>query len=111
MQLPAPIIGLVLAYEGSIVRAYAKALVRRVTVRSYQRILGRRFRFYMLDRFCLAHLVRLIHTAFHSIQRYHGVLSTRVYRKCLIPWLPMINRLSIRTEVHNTLVNLVQLPD
>ena len=58
-HLPDSVLSIVLVYEGSIVKAYLIALLRRLSVRSYQRILSRHFHFYGLDHFCFQHLIRL----------------------------------------------------
>ena len=94
--LPPALLRLVLVYEGGILKAYAIALIRRLSVRSYQSILSRNFRFYGLEHYCFPHLVRLLQTEVFSVQRFRGVTTKRVYRKSIIPWMPWIHTLQMR---------------
>ena len=103
IPLPAPVIRLVTAYEGSALHSYMICIVRRVTVRSYQAILSRNFRFYMLPTYSHGKLARMIHTALYSIQRFNGSQATRVYRRAMIPWLPFVDRFEMRKTLHDQL--------
>ena len=105
--LPGPIVSLVLLYEGSIVKAYLICILRRLTVRSYQSLLTREFKFSNLRYYCLSHLAQLVHTEMYTVQRFTGHESTRVYRKCLKVWLPMIHRLQMRKALHNVAVAVI----
>ena len=106
-HLPDALLSIVLVYEGSVVKAYLIAILRRLSVRSYQRILSRHFHFYGLDRFCFHHLIRLLQTELFSIQRFQGVVTQRVYRKSIIPWLPLIHRLKMRNTLHNMVMHML----
>ena len=105
--LPGPILSLVLLYEGSIVKSYLICILRRLTVRSYQSLLTREFKFSSLRYYCLSHLAQLVHTEMYTVQRFTGHESTRVYRKCLKVWLPMIHRLKMRKALHNVAVAVI----
>ena len=110
--LPGPILSLVLLYEGSIVKSYLICILRRLTVRSYQSLLTREFKFSSLRYYCLSHLAQLVHTEMYTVQRFTGQESTRVYRKCLTVWLPTIHRLKMRNALHNLAVAVIyDLPD
>ena len=102
-HLPDPLLRIVLLYEGSVIKSYLIALIRRLSVRSYQRI----FHFYGLDRYCFDHLIRLLQTELFSIQRFQGVVTSRVYRKSIIPWLPLIHRLKMRNTLHNMVMHML----
>ena len=56
---------------------------------------------------CLSHLAQLVHTEMYTVQRFTGHESTRVYRKCLKVWLPMIHRFKMRKALHNVAVALI----
>ena len=107
--LPPALLRLVLVYEGGILKAYAIALIRRLSVRSYQSILSRTFRFYGLERYCFAHLIRLMQTEVFSVQRFRGVTTNRVYRKSIIPWMPWIHTLQMRNCIHDMLMRMLYL--
>ena len=106
-HLPDALLSIVLVYEGSVVKAYLIAILRRLSVRSYQRILSRHFHFYGLDHFCFHHLIRLLQTELFSIQRFQGVVTKRVYRKSILPWLPLIHRLKMRNVLHNMVMHML----
>jgi hypothetical protein len=106
-QFPACVMRLLTAYEGSALHSYMICMVRRVTVRSYQAILSRNFRFYMLPTYSYAQLVKLLHTALYSIQRFNGSQATRVYRRQIIPWLPFIDQFEMRKMLHTQLRQLL----
>ena len=106
-RLPDALLSIVLVYEGSVVKSYLIAILRRLSVRSYQRILSRHFHFYGLDHFCFKHLIRLLQTELFSIQRFQGVVTQRVYRKNLLPWLPLIHRLKMRNVLHNMVLQML----
>ena len=105
--LPGPIISLVLLYEGSIVKSYLICILRRLTVRSYQSLLTREFKFCNLRYYCLSHLAQLVHTEMYTVQRFSGHESTRVYRKCLKVWLPLIHRFKMRKALHNVAITVI----
>ena len=109
-RLPPPLLRLVLVYEGGILKAYAIALIRRLSVRSYQSMLTRHFNFYGLDRYCMPHLIRLMQTEVFCLERFHGVNATiRVYRKSILPWLPWIHTLQMRTCIHNMVMRMLYM--
>jgi len=105
--LPGPILSLVLLYEGSIVKSYLICILRRLTVRSYQSLLTRDFKFSNLRYYCVSHLAQLVHTEMYTVQRFTGHESSRVYRKCLKVWLPMIHRFKMRQALHNVAVAVI----
>ncbi len=98
--LPDDLLRIVLLYEGSILKAYIIALIRRLSVRTYQGILSRHFHFYGLERYCVPHLIRLVQTEVLCVQRFAGESTTRVFRKTVQPWLPWIHRLKLRRVLH-----------
>ena len=105
-RLPPALLRLV----GGILKAYAIALIRRLSVRSYQRILTRHFKFYGLERYCMQHLLRLMQTEVFCVERFLGVNATnRVYRKSIIPWLPWIHTLQMRTCIHKMLMRMLYI--
>ena len=105
--LPGPIISLVLLYEGSIVKSYLICILRRLTVRSYQSLLSREFKFSNLRYYCMSHLAQLVHTEMYTVHRFTGHESTRVYRKCLKVWLPLIHRFKMRKALHNLAIHVI----
>ena len=105
--LPAPIVSLVLLYEGSVVKSYLICILRRLTVRSYQSLLSREFKFSNLQYYCMSHLAQLVHTEMYTVQRFSYHESTRVYRKCLKVWLPLIHRLKMRKALHNLTIKVI----
>ena len=106
-RLPAPIVSLVLLYEGSIVKSYLICILRRLNVRSYQALLTRDFKFNSLNYYCLSHLAQLVHTEMYTVSRFSGHESTRVYRKCLKVWLPLIHHFKMRNALHNIAVQVI----
>ena len=109
-RLPAPIVSLVLLYEGSIVKAYLICILRRLNVRSYQALLTRDFKFSNLRYYCMSHLAQLVHTEMYTVHRYQGYPShesQRVYRKCLKVWLPLIHHFKMRKALHNVTVQVI----
>ena len=105
--LPDPIIRLVLLYEGSVVKAYLICLLRRLNVRCYQRVFSRDFNFYNLKHYCISHLAHLVHTEVFCINRMHGEVTKRVYRKALAPWFPLIKKLKMAKPVHTLAMKIV----
>jgi hypothetical protein len=105
--LPHDLMRLVATYEGGALKAYFICIIRRVTVRSYQTILSRNFKFCHLPRFPMVYLTQLVHTALYSIQRYYGVVPARVYRKELAPWMQFIDTFKMRKALHDDLIRIV----
>ena len=106
-RLPDPIVGIILLYEGSIVKSYLICLLRRLTVRSYQSLLTREFTFSNLPYYSVSHLAQLVHTEMYTVQRFTGHETTRVYRKCLKPWLPLIHRLHLRNDLQKVALDVI----
>jgi len=106
-RLPDPIVGIILLYEGSIVKSYLICLLRRLTVRSYQSLLTREFTFSNLPYYSVSHLAQLVHTEMYTVQRFPGLESTRVYRKCLKPWLPLVHLINLRNNLHDVTINMI----
>lgn len=100
LVLPDDLLRVVLLYEGSMFKAYIIALIRRLSVRTYQGILSRHFHFHGLERYCVPHLIRLVQTEVLCVQRFGGESTTRVYRKSVQAWLPWIHRLKMRNVLH-----------
>ena len=107
LVLPHPLVRLVLVYEGSLLKAYVLALIRRLSVRSYQSLYSRRFKFYTLKHYHLHHLLHIVQAELLCVQRFGGRTTTRVYRKSIDPWVPWIHTLKMRqtlnTEVRRML--------
>ena len=94
--LPHPLIRLIMVYEGSVVKSFLIALIRRLSVRSYQSLYTRRFKFYTLKHYHVHHLLHIVQTELLCVQRFGGQTTNRVYRKSLEPWFPWIHTINMR---------------
>ena len=105
--LPHALVRLVLSYEGSLLKAYVLALIRRLSVRCYQSLYTRRFKFYTLKHYSIHHLLNIVQTELLCVQRFGGRTTTRVYRKSLDPWVPWIHTLKMRQTLNKQVRHLL----
>ena len=105
--LPDDVLRLVFEYDGTVLKAFIVALIRRLSVRTYQGVLSRHFHFYGLQRYCVPHLIRLVQTEILCIQRFGGEANTRVFRKSIHQWFPWIHQLKMRRVLLNTVKDLL----
>ena len=107
-KLPTDICALILIYEGKIVEDYIRCIVRRMCVRSYKRVLSRKFRFAMLPLMNLRHLCFLVHTQLQTFERSAGVIARNISRVHINPWLPIIRKYKMKSLLHTTALHCIR---